>query len=192
MLRKSERANKWRTRDRRRTGQDLQSWPALGDPLASALAAPRIPAGQSTEFQTSARRHVIASLHSLWQSRNLILNLVRRDLSVRYKSTLLGFFWSFAKPLAYMGIYHIVFGEIIHLSVRQNDIPYAFHVLVALLPWTFFQGACGDSMGSILANANLIKKVKTLFPSTIVVILRLAPRSEHAKKVYQKNILLNS
>lgn len=96
---------------------------------------------------------------SLWSSRNLLLNLVRRDLTVRYKSTVLGFFWSFAKPLAYMGIYHVVFGEILQLSILQPEIPYALHILAGVLPWTFFAGAGSEAMNSILSSANLVKKV---------------------------------
>lgn len=101
-----------------------------------------------------------------------MLNLVRRDLTVRYRATVLGFFWSFLKPLAYMGIYHIIFGEIIHMQIRQEEIPYALHVLAALLPWTFFQGASSEAMHSILDNANLIKKVKVpaaVFPVATVI-----------------------
>ena len=41
-------------------------------------------------------------------SRNLLYNLVRRDLTVRYKSTVLGFFWSFIKPLALTAIFYVV------------------------------------------------------------------------------------
>ncbi len=114
---------------------------------------------------------MIALTRSLWHSRNLLLNLVRRDLTVRYRSTVLGFFWSFAKPLAYMGIYHVIFGEMLDLRVRQPEIPYALHVLAGILPWTFFIGASGEAMGSILASANVVKKVKLpleVFPAAAV------------------------
>lgn len=108
---------------------------------------------------------------SLWSARNLLVNLVRRDLTVRYKSTVLGFFWSFAKPLAYMLIYHLVFGVIIGLKIKQGEIPYALHVLAGVLPWTFFLAATNEAMNSILASANLVKKVKlpvAVFPVAAV------------------------
>lgn len=99
-------------------------------------------------------------LSPLWKSRNLLFNLVRRDLTVRYRSTVLGFFWSFAKPLAYMGIYHLVFGRILALESGNPKIPYALFVLAGVLPWTFFTGAASEAMHSILASSNLVKKVK--------------------------------
>ncbi|MCH8332533.1 ABC transporter permease [Candidatus Sumerlaeota bacterium] len=108
---------------------------------------------------------------TLWQARNLLLNLVRRDLTVRYRSTVLGFFWSFAKPLAYMGIYYLIFTKIIAVELRQQEIPYALHVLAGILLWTFFTGAISEAMYSILNSANMVKKVKLpleVFPTAAV------------------------
>lgn len=93
-------------------------------------------------------------------SRNLLWNLVRRDLTVRYKSTMLGFLWSFAKPLAYMLIYQAVFAGILKIRLEEPRIPYALHVLAGVLPWSFMTGACAEAMNSILASANLVKKVR--------------------------------
>lgn len=110
---------------------------------------------------------------SLWSSRNLLLNLVRRDLTVRYKSTVLGFFWSFAKPLAYAAIYMFVFGQVIAIEYPEKRIPsYALYVLAGILPWTFFIASANDAMHSILSSANLIKKVKLpleVFPTSAVI-----------------------
>lgn len=99
-------------------------------------------------------------LNSVWTSRNLLASLVRRDLTVRYKSTVLGFFWSFAKPLAFMAIYQVIFGEILQLKMRETRIPYSLHILAAVLPWTFLTSAASEAMGSVLASANLVKKVR--------------------------------
>lgn len=115
---------------------------------------------------------MIALFKSLWNARNLLANLVRRDLTVRYRSTVLGFFWSFAKPLAYMLIYQVIFGAILHFRILQEEIPYALHVLAGVLPWTFFTGATSEAMNSILASANLVKKVKlplAVFPAAGVI-----------------------
>lgn len=99
--------------------------------------------------------------------KNLLVNLVRRDLTVRYKSTVLGFFWSFAKPLALTGIFYLVFDVILDMPLKEEAIPFALHLLAGILAWTFFQGATTEAMNSILANANLIKKVQlplSVFP----------------------------
>ncbi len=103
--------------------------------------------------------------------RNLLLNLVRRDLGVRYKSTVLGFFWSFLKPLALTGIFYLVFDKILEIPLREKQIPFALHLLTGILAWTFFAGAANDAMQSVLANSNLIKKVKlplAVFPLAAV------------------------
>lgn len=103
---------------------------------------------------------------------NLLFNLVRRDLTVRYKSTVLGFFWSFIKPLALTGIFYVVFDKILPVALLDEPrVPFALHLLAAILAWTFFAGATGDAMNCILANANLIKKVKlplAVFPLAAV------------------------
>jgi ABC-type polysaccharide/polyol phosphate export permease len=111
---------------------------------------------------------------SMGAVRNLLYNLVRRDLTVRYKSTVLGFFWSFIKPLAMTGIFYVVFQRILGLRLRPGDesIPLALHMLAGMLVWNLFAGASADAMNVILANANLIKKVRlplAVFPIATVV-----------------------
>lgn len=108
--------------------------------------------------------------------RNLLYNLVRRDLTVRYKSTVLGFFWSFVKPLAMTAIFWFVFQYILGLELRREgdgqSLPYALHILTGMLVWNLFAGATGEAMNVILANANLIKKVRlplVVFPAATVV-----------------------
>jgi ABC-2 type transport system permease protein len=105
---------------------------------------------------------------------NLLYNLVRRDLTVRYKSTVLGFFWSFIKPLAMTGIFWLVFQWILGLKLRPGDeqIPLALHMLAGMLVWNMFAGASAESMNVMLANANLIKKVSlplVVFPTATVI-----------------------
>lgn len=104
--------------------------------------------------------------------RNLLYNLVRRDLTVRYKSTVLGFFWSFIKPLALTAIFYVVFSLVMNLKLREPNVPYALHLLTGMLAWSFFAGATGEAMGVMPANANLIKKVRlplVVFPVASVM-----------------------
>lgn len=104
--------------------------------------------------------------------RNLLYNLVRRDLTVRYKSTVLGFFWSFIKPLALTAIFYVVFSLVMGLRLHEPKVPYALHLLTGMLAWSFFAGSTGEAMGVMLANANLIKKVRlplVVFPVASVL-----------------------
>jgi lipopolysaccharide transport system permease protein len=103
--------------------------------------------------------------------RNLLYNLVRRDLAVRYKSTVLGFFWSFAKPLALTGIFWLVFDFFLDMRLDEERASFTLHLLTGILAWTFFSGATFESMHVILNNSNLIKKVKlplAVFPVSMV------------------------
>lgn len=104
--------------------------------------------------------------------RNLLYNLVRRDLTVRYKSTVLGFFWSFIKPLALTAIFYVVFSLVMGLQLHETRVPYPLHLLTGMLAWSFFAGSTGEAMGVMLANANLIKKVRlplVVFPVASVL-----------------------
>ncbi len=103
--------------------------------------------------------------------RNLLYNLVRRDLAVRYKSTVLGFFWSFIKPLALTGIFWVVFDFFLNMGLQEKRASFTLHLLTGILAWTFFTGTTTESMNVILNNSNLIKKVKlplTVFPISMV------------------------
>lgn len=92
---------------------------------------------------------------------NLLYNLVRRDLTVRYKSTVLGFFWSFLKPLALTAIFFVVFDRILQMRIPAGDkIPFSLFLLTGFLSWNFLAGATSEAMHVVQANANLIKKVK--------------------------------
>ena len=101
----------------------------------------------------------------LWAYRNLIYNLVSRDLKVRYKNSLLGIIWSWLNPLLLMLIFTLVFG----ILLKRQDIP-NYHILFlsAMLPWNFFVGSVMGGIPSVVGNANLIKKV--YFPREVLPI----------------------
>ncbi len=94
--------------------------------------------------------------------RELVRNLVARDLKARYKNSVLGFFWCLLNPLLMMAVFTVVF-----TILMPNDIPkYPVFLLSALLPWNFFSRAVTDSIDSIVGNAHLIKKV--YFPREVL------------------------
>jgi len=109
---------------------------------------------------------IIHRLRELWNYRELIRNLVVRDLKVRYRNSVLGIAWSWANPLLMMLVFTVVFNFLTKSSARQPN----FHVFVlcALLPWNFFSQSVMGSTGSIVGNAHLVKKV--YFPREILPI----------------------
>jgi len=90
---------------------------------------------------------------------------VVRDLKVRYKSSVLGFFWSWLNPLLLMIVFTVVFTVMLpNLTIPRFPV----FVLCALLPWNFFQAAVMGATNSIVHNAHLTKKV--YFPREILPI----------------------
>lgn len=101
----------------------------------------------------------------LWRYRELFLILAWRDLSVRYKQTVIGVVWAVVRPLLTMLVFTVIFGRIAKLP-SDGDTPYALLVFAAMLPWTLFATSLSDASNSLIGNANLINKV--YFPRLIV------------------------
>jgi ABC-2 type transport system permease protein len=91
----------------------------------------------------------------VFQYRELVRNLVIKDLKLKYRDSVLGFLWSLANPLLLILVYSFVFGHIL----RGGPPNFAYFLMVGILPWTFFSQALMMSTGSIVDNGNLIKKV---------------------------------
>lgn len=101
--------------------------------------------------------------------RDLLYNLVVRDLKVRYKHSALGFFWSLLNPLLLMAVFTFVFTALLP-SDRSKP---AFHIffLTALLPWNWCASSVAGTLSSIVGNGHLIKKVyfpREMLPVSVV------------------------
>ena len=109
----------------------------------------------------------------LWYSRELIFTLVKRDLKIRYKSSALGFLWSFGRPLLLMLVIWAVFSAVVKLIPSSHPLlPYSLHLLTALLPWMFVASGVSEALFAVLGNSNVVKKVwlpTEVFPTAIVL-----------------------
>lgn len=96
--------------------------------------------------------------------RELLWNLTLRELRGRYKRTILGFGWSLLNPLATMLIFTVVFAYVLKITPPPGDPSrldvFALWLLCGVLPWNFFAAGTVTSMGSMVAGANLVKKVR--------------------------------
>ena len=101
----------------------------------------------------------------LWRYRELFIILAWRDVSVRYKQTIIGILWAVIRPLLTMVVFTVIFGRIAKLP-SDGQAPYALLVFAAMLPWTLFANALSESSNSLINNANLIGKV--YFPRLII------------------------
>lgn len=107
-------------------------------------------------------------LREIWAYRDLLALLIRRDISVRYKQSMVGIGWAVVQPLMLMLIFTVVFGNFARLP--SEGYPYAIFTMCALVPWTFFARALAGASGSMVASANMVKKV--YFPRLILPIAK--------------------
>ncbi len=102
--------------------------------------------------------------HDLWQYRELLFFLAWRDISVRYKQTVIGIAWAVIRPVLTALILVVVFGRIAQLP--SGGVPYTLLVLSGMLAWQLFATGMSASSESLVANANLVSKV--YFPRLVV------------------------
>jgi ABC-type polysaccharide/polyol phosphate export permease len=107
---------------------------------------------------------MIAELKLLYAKRELLWAMVERELRIRYKNSVLGFFWSLLNPLVTMCVMWVVFKFLLGNATPN----YSAYVLSAYIPFMFFNMAVMDSAQSVLAALPVIKKVS--FPREILPI----------------------
>jgi ABC-type polysaccharide/polyol phosphate export permease len=108
---------------------------------------------------------VIREIRDLVAHSNLLWNLVHRDLTVRYKRSIIGFFWTMLNPLLLMIILTVVFSTIFRFEGIDN---YPTYFLSAYLVFGFFAQTTNQSMGSLAWNGSLMKRVRV--PKSIFAV----------------------
>jgi ABC-type polysaccharide/polyol phosphate export permease len=108
------------------------------------------------QFHSGRPKSLWGRLAELWRYRELIVNLTIRELKARYKSSVLGFFWSLLNPLGMMLVFTVVFTVMMPNNQIQK---FPVFLLCGLLPWNFFSAGVMTGANSIVANGNLVKKV---------------------------------
>jgi len=112
----------------------------------------------------TARRAV---WHPLWElpgRSELIFSLAKRELLARYKGSALGIVWALLTPVVMIAIFTFIFAGIFgaRFGASQSHWDYALYLFCGLLPWTMFQETLQQSASTIVAHANLVKRV--VFP----------------------------
>jgi ABC-2 type transport system permease protein/lipopolysaccharide transport system permease protein len=141
-----------------------------GDGIALA-AASEAPTEPRREIWFRRRLDLRTQLREVWQFRELALTLAERDLRARYKQALLGFAWAIVTPLMLMVAFTFLFTRF--AKVDSHGVPYALFSYVALVPWTFFNGAVSSGGNSIISNMPVLNKVycpRELFPIAAMAV----------------------
>lgn len=100
----------------------------------------------------------------LWQYREMIVSLVKRDLKSRYKGSILGFLWMFLNPLLQLCVYTIVFSVIMRSGIEK----YYLFLFVALVPWIFFSTCLSGGTMVVFGQQDMVKKI--YFPREVLPI----------------------
>lgn len=145
---------------------------SLSDERAARLAAePFRAAGPQQGFFVGT----VQSVRDILAQRELLGLLVRRELRAKYKDSALGFFWSFARPLAMLLVYYVAIGKFLGAEANPrnpNGIPeFAIFIFTGLTAWQLFSDIVIGGTGAIVNNSGLIKKVylpREVFPLSVV------------------------
>jgi len=137
----------------------------------SALTA--TPAPTAPNLDIARKRGPWRRVADVWVYRELLLNLTRKELKVKYKNSVLGFLWSLLNPLLYLVVYYVVFQYFLKTSIPV----FAVFLLAGLLPWTFFSNALSAGTTSIVGNSSLVGKV--WFPREILPLAAIGAAMVH-------------
>lgn len=123
----------------------------------------------------TARRAVWRPLWQLPRRLDLVLSLTKRELAARYRGSILGIVWALLTPLVMISIFTLIFAGIFKakFGASSSHWDYALYLFCGLLPWNAFQESVQMSASTIVAHANLVKRV--VFPlETLPLSLSLA------------------
>ncbi len=111
-------------------------------------------------------------MFKLYRYRDLVWNLVVRDLKVRYRRSAIGVLWSMLQPLLTMLVLNLVFSSLFAMKNFGNIKNFPVYALAGILFWNFFQQSIVASMNSLKANAAILQKLPVpldIFPVTTVM-----------------------
>ena len=131
------------------------------EPAVEASAAPR---PETIRLQPTRGFSRVLAPRELWRYRDLALQIVLRDITVRYRQTAFGAAWAIMQPLAFMVVFSLFFGRV--AGVSSDGLPYPLFSLAALVPWTFFANTLLLSAESLVVNQQLVSKI--YFPRIFV------------------------
>ncbi|MFU8840466.1 MAG: ABC transporter permease [Nitriliruptoraceae bacterium] len=134
-------------------------------PDGSEVAVPAVP--------RRATLAASAKVLELWRARELLVQLVRKELKVRYRNSALGFLWSMLTPVLMTVVFSVVFTQIVRIEVA--DFPAFF--IAGYLVWQFLQNSCQGAIHSIVGNSDLIKKV--YFPREVLPLSHVLAQLIH-------------
>lgn len=122
----------------------------------------------------------LLELKEAWQYRDLVFFLVRRDITARYKRSVLGIAWTMLNPLGMMIVLSIVFSQVFRVAMEN----YPAYVLSGLIAWTFFSQTSANSINVMVWGGDLFQRIyiprsifaiSTIITGLVNLVLSLVP-----------------
>ena len=131
-----------------------------------------------TDFSLPSRTitpkgHLGTRVRDIFRYRELLINLVRKDLKVRYKSSVLGFLWSLLNPAMLLLVYYFVFSVLLGSNIPRFPI----YLLSGLLVWNLFNVGLISATGSVVASSGIVNKV--WFPREVLPLSAIGAAVVH-------------
>ncbi len=112
---------------------------------------------------------IIQEIKAILSRRELLSQMVGREIKARYKQSILGYFWVILNPLFQMLVMSFAFSIIMRIPTNSaKNIPYSIFLYVALLPWNLFSNSLSSASSALVGAGSLITKI--YFPRTILVL----------------------
>jgi len=111
---------------------------------------------------------MFSGIKTLFSYRELLLSLTKKELKVKYRGSVLGFFWSLLNPILTMLVYSFVFSIVLRAGIKE----FAIFLICVLLPFNFLSNSVNYGTGSIIGNSNLVNKIyfpREILPLSIVL-----------------------
>ncbi|HUP87707.1 MAG TPA: ABC transporter permease [Acidimicrobiales bacterium] len=131
-----------------------------------------------TDFSLPSRTitpkgHLGTRVRDIFRYRELLINLVRKDLKVRYKSSVLGFLWSLLNPAMLLLVYYFVFSVLLGSGIPRFPI----YLLSGLLVWNLFNVGLISGTGSVVGASGIVNKV--WFPREVLPLSAIGAAVVH-------------
>lgn len=107
---------------------------------------------------------MLQRITNIFEYRDMIYSLVRRELRGKYKGSVLGFLWTYLNPLCQVVIYSAVFSVVFKVQIEK----FYLYLIVGMMPWTFFSTTVQGGANCIRSQAEMVKKI--YFPREVIPI----------------------
>lgn len=98
----------------------------------------------------------------IWKKKSLIYNFAISDLKIRYRNSVLGFFWTFLEPLLMLSVLYLVFTNLFKSQIEH----FPLYILLGIIIWNMFSRGTTIGINSILARASILTQI--YFPREIL------------------------